>query len=79
MAPIAGRVPDGKKYGLILVFSFEECLFAPWVPVYRIVCVLKEVRAFFVDEPVRFPEVVCGGGHLGRLEDGGHRVAVVEL
>ena len=78
MAPIAGRVPDGEKDRLVFVLRLEERLFTPWIPVYGIVCMLKEVRTLFVDETVRFSEIVSWGGHLGLLEDWGHRVAVVE-
>jgi hypothetical protein len=46
MAPMASGIPDGKKNRLIFLFSFLESLISPRIPVYRILCVLKEIRTF---------------------------------
>lgn len=49
---MAGGVADGQQDGLIRLFCEAQRLRAPGVPVNRIVCMLTQVRAGFVDQPV---------------------------
>jgi hypothetical protein len=46
MAPMAGGISDRKKNRLFFIFSFLESLISPRIPVYRIVGMLKKIRAF---------------------------------
>jgi hypothetical protein len=48
MAPVAGRIADAEKYRLILLLCLSECLFAPGIPVYRIILVLNQIWGFFI-------------------------------
>src|SRR4029079_9466675 len=52
VTPVTGRVTDGEKNRLLFCPRARECLFSPWLPVHRIVCVLKEVRARLLSETV---------------------------
>jgi hypothetical protein len=53
VAPVTGRVADGEENRLVLVARALEGIFAPRVPVDRVVRVLEEVGAGFLGEPVR--------------------------
>jgi hypothetical protein len=55
MAPVAGGIPNEKEHGLVFRCGPGESLFRPGMPVYRIVGMLDEIGAFFIDESV--------GGH----------------
>jgi hypothetical protein len=46
MTPVTGGVPDGQKYGFILFGRLVEGLFAPGIPINRVVGVLEQIRAF---------------------------------
>jgi hypothetical protein len=50
---MASRVADAEKHGPVLRLGTREGLVTPWVPIDRIVSVLTQVRAGFVDEPIR--------------------------
>src|SRR6478609_2633163 len=63
MAPMAGGIANAYEYGLILVLSFTQSLFAPGIPVYRVMCMLKQVGTGFVDELVSMLM-----GHLVNIE-----------
>ncbi len=52
MAPVAGAVADTDNDGLVFGFGPVQRFFAPWLPVHRIVSVLEQVGARFVDEGV---------------------------
>ena len=52
---MAGGIADGQKNRFIIRLSFGEGLIGPGMPVYRIVSMLDEIGAFFIDEVV--------GGH----------------
>ena len=53
VAPMARRVSYGDENRLVLCFSCFKSYIIPWIPIYRIICVLKQIRTFFVYEPVR--------------------------
>ena len=55
MAPVAGGIPDGKENRFVLRSGLCEGFIGPGMPVHRIVGVLDEIGAFFIDEVV--------GGH----------------
>src|SRR5215469_4232122 len=46
----AGRITDGQKNRFAFFSSLRECLFAPGVPVDRVVCVLQKVGRLFVGQ-----------------------------
>ena len=52
VAPMAGRVTDRKKDGLVLGASLGEGVLAPRIPVDRVLGVLEEVRRFFTGETI---------------------------
>jgi len=54
MAPMAGRITDGNEYELILLSGLVPSLLRPGVPVHRVMGMLLEVKAWFVDEVVGF-------------------------
>ena len=47
MAPVAGGIADAQKHRLVLGGGFPEGVFPPGVPIYRIACVLEQVRRLF--------------------------------
>jgi len=61
MAPVAGRVADGEEDRLVFRAGLCERLFAPRIPVHRIVGVLEEIRRFFFREPVGVLRAFGGG------------------
>src|SRR6266852_5663371 len=52
VAPMAGVIADREKDRFVLAFGLGESLFAPRIPVDRIVRMQEKVRAFLVDQPV---------------------------
>jgi hypothetical protein len=52
VAPMAGRVADGKEDGLVLPPRPLEGLVPPGEPVHGIAGVLKEIRALFLEKAV---------------------------
>ena len=50
MTPVAGGIADAQQYGLVLFPSALERLLAPGIPLDRIVRVLAEIGACFVDQ-----------------------------
>src|SRR5262245_37623435 len=50
VAPVTSRVADGEKYDLVLALRPFEGFLTPWVPVYGVMGMLLEVRAFFLSE-----------------------------
>ena len=50
VAPMTGRIPNADQQEFILLFSFFKGLIAPWIPIHRIMGVLEQVRAAFMDE-----------------------------
>ncbi len=63
VAPVAGRVTDGKQDRFVLLPRQGERLRAPGVPVHRIVGVLLEVGTGFLGETVGHE------GHFGAKRD----------
>jgi hypothetical protein len=53
VTPVARAVSNRNENGFVLSFGFCESLFAPRVPIHRVVGVLEQVRALFVSESVR--------------------------
>ena len=53
VAPVTGRVPDRKKDRLVLAPRLLDRLFAPRIPIHRIVLVLQQIRARFLGEAIR--------------------------
>lgn len=47
MAPVAGRVADGKKDWLVFLLGFLKSLIAPGMPIDRVIGVLEEIRRTF--------------------------------
>ena len=52
VAPVAGGVADAEQDRFVLHFCLVQGFLAPWVPVYRVVCVLQQIWTRLVDEPV---------------------------
>ncbi len=52
MTPVAGRVANAEKDGPVELFRALKRLVAPGIPVHRIVSVLPQIGAGFVDEPI---------------------------
>src|SRR5438067_5204091 len=48
MAPVAGRVANTEQDGFVLLLCLLQGFFAPWVPIYRVVGMLQEIRAGLV-------------------------------
>ena len=61
---MTGGITDGEKDGLVGLFGGLKGFLTPWIPVHRIVCVLKEVRGFFLDQTIGVFLLV---GHFGLL------------
>ena len=59
MAPMTGGVADGEEDGLALGAGFRERLFAPGVPVHRIVRVLQKIRRLLMREAVCMLAYFC--------------------
>jgi hypothetical protein len=73
MAPVAGRIAYAHEDELVLRPGFGKCFISPFMPVNRVVCVLKEVRAGRMYEAVGM--FVFVGGHGANLH---HRALVLE-
>ena len=56
MAPVTGGVADGEQNGLVFRLGTGERVWAPWVPMDRIVLVLQKVGAGLVGKQI------CGAG-----------------
>src|SRR4051812_49204652 len=50
MAPMTGGITNADEHQLVFAFSFFQGLFIPGKPVYRVVCMLQQVRAGFMYE-----------------------------
>ena len=61
VAPMTGRVADGEQYGFLLTPRFFQCLWAPGMPVHRVVSVLQQIGTGLVAEMI---------GVLGRVHEG---------
>jgi len=48
MAPMASRVPNAQKDGLILAAGFFQRLFTPGIPVDGIFCMLQQIGRVFI-------------------------------
>jgi hypothetical protein len=49
MAPVAGGITDGQKYGFVFLSCPHESIIPPWIPVYRVMGMLEEIGGFFID------------------------------
>ena len=47
VTPVAGRVSDGKEYGLIFLAGFPKSLLPPGIPIHRVFGMLQKIGAFF--------------------------------
>jgi len=52
MTPMAGRIPNADQNRFVFCFCTLQGFFAPRIPIDRVVGVLEEVRASFVDESI---------------------------
>ncbi len=52
MAPVAGRVADRQKNGLVFLLGACQRRFAPGIPIDRILRVLQQVRAGLLGEVI---------------------------
>jgi hypothetical protein len=52
MAPVAGGIANGQEYGFVFQPRALYRLPAPWIPEYRIMRVLAQVRAGGIDQRV---------------------------
>jgi hypothetical protein len=52
MTPVAGRISDGKKNGLVAGFGQGKGFLSPGIPVHGVMGMLLEIRTFFVSETV---------------------------
>jgi hypothetical protein len=50
MTPVTGCIADADKQHLIFVFRLLKGFTAPWIPVYRVMGMLKKIWAFFMDQ-----------------------------
>jgi hypothetical protein len=48
MAPVTGRIANRQKNGLVFFFSRAKRFVTPWVPIHRIMSVLKQIRTRFM-------------------------------
>jgi len=53
MAPVTRGIADREKDRFVFPTRLRERVLAPWIPIYRIMCVLKKVWRLLVREPVR--------------------------
>ena len=58
VAPMARRIADAQKNGLVLLACASECFLAPREPVYGIVRVLSKIRACFMYQSVCFRHTI---------------------
>ena len=72
VAPVAGGVPDREEDRLVLVPRLGERLFAPRVPVHRVVGVLQEVGTGFLGEAVHAHTLPCEAGSNRRARSRAH-------
>src|SRR5690606_6643944 len=54
VTPVAGGIADGQEDRLFLPLRLFKGLFAPGIPVHRIVGMLQKIRGFFMDQAVGF-------------------------
>jgi hypothetical protein len=54
MTPMAGGVTDGEEDRLVFLFRFFKGLIAPREPIDRIIGMLEQIGALFVDQSVGF-------------------------
>jgi hypothetical protein len=47
MTPVASRIADAQKDGLVLSFGFCQGFVTPGIPVHRIIGVLEKIRGSF--------------------------------
>src|SRR5688572_9078545 len=47
MTPVTGCIPDTYKHGLVFAKGSVQSLFAPGIPVHRVIGMLKQVRTCF--------------------------------
>jgi hypothetical protein len=52
MAPMAGGIANAHKNWPVLLFGPQQRLLAPGIPINRIMGMLEQIRAGFVDEAV---------------------------
>jgi hypothetical protein len=50
---MAGSITDAKENGLVLGSRLLQGFWAPGIPIYRVVCVLEQVRRGFIYEFIR--------------------------
>jgi hypothetical protein len=50
MTPVARGISDADNQHLIFIFGFLQCFISPGVPVHRIMGMLKQIGAAFVDK-----------------------------
>jgi hypothetical protein len=55
MAPVTRGVSNAHQHGFIFRTGFLKGFFSPWIPIYGIVRVLKEIWRRLVDKLVREP------------------------
>ena len=62
VTPVAGGITDRQEDGLVLLFRLLQRVFAPRIPVHRVMRVLEKIWAGFVNELVRVLMIgLCGG------------------
>jgi hypothetical protein len=52
MTPMTGRITNAHQYRLVLCLGTIESLFAPGIPIHRIVRMLQKVGRGFLCQPV---------------------------
>ena len=52
MAPVAGRIANAQQNGPIEFLRLLQRLFPPGIPIHRVMCVLEQVGAGLMNEPV---------------------------
>jgi hypothetical protein len=50
---MARGVADAEENGFVFFFRSREGLFSPWIPIHWIMGMLQEIRAGFVNQPIR--------------------------
>jgi hypothetical protein len=49
---MAGRIANTYQNGFIFCAGFFQGFLSPWIPVYRVVSVLEQIRTATVDQSV---------------------------
>ncbi len=52
VTPVTSGIPNGKKNRFIFFFGKRQSFISPWIPVYRIISMLLQIWAFFVEQVV---------------------------